>query len=212
MKFYVKIRSYSVLLKSYTIWENAMVTKKKNRGFKGKVVSEGKLKFIELGPKTKEVKAKSLDGPVRWNDDGPSDTTVRTQKSLRNLLKNQIKIENDYRVETGAVTQKLKEVDAVKEALFNWICEIRTDHIMEAAKVRFHFTGALGEADFDLSKIQLSPYLDYLTVLEERLPTKRLYSLEVTFHRTLKRSPAFKKDLRIVCSLITTYKVLQFRN
>jgi hypothetical protein len=176
---------------------------KKSRGFKEQntwersVIQGGK-----KGPRT------PLTEPKRWDEHGASKCMVRTQESLRDKLTDHLKLVNRRRKDLKL--KKLKEVDAVNAALFNWICQARANDLAAASRVTLVFASSF---TFDDAKGVLGVYNRRITMRSSRELGVKFpkFVLNLTFQRTLKTSKAFKHDLLIVASLLKSYKVHQYK-
>lgn len=187
-----------------------MEKQKKSRGFKGKVNWERSSKVDSpngRGLRFGELRAMST--PQTWQGKGPSLTTVRTQKELRNLLKSQLNVENKRG--KNLKLKKVKEVDAVNAALFEWICKARVNDLCDATLVNLIFKGPLGGWDFDMAKTHLGQYSKVTLVKESKDQKSWRWIMTVRFDRTLRLSGAFRSDLLIIASLISSYEILEYR-
>lgn len=178
-----------------------MDNQKASRGFRGKAAWKRSVKVVgtNLPPAApKESK--------QWEDDSVSDCTVRLQKGLRDILKEQLVIENARRQTDGR--DKLKEVDAVNAAIFNWVCHRRASDLAFAKEAVLVCSSSF---DYDNVIAVLGRYNSYIGKVASR--DKRLFpkfKLSLTFKRQLGRSPAFKRDLLIVASFLTNYEVKEY--
>ena len=104
--------------------------------------------------------------------------------------------------------KKLKEVDVVNSAIYQWILECRANDLFAASRVQLNFTSS-----FDLEGV-IGILGTYSQILEEERISdhkKRFYTLILRYDRRLKKSARFKQDLQIVASFINSYEVLEFR-
>lgn len=144
--------------------------------------------------------------PREWAAEGASKCTVRLDRALRDRLQTSLKQLSNREMSLGG--KKIKEVDAVNSAIHDWILNQSVGDVIRASEFKLEF-----ESRFDLQDaiVILENYGDHLTPLEVS-PGKgaKKHWIRLKAHRTIQRSPAYRRSITIVASIMSGYQVSQY--
>ena len=141
--------------------------------------------------------------PRKWDAEGASECTVRIDRNLRDRLKSTLKQLSAREISLEA--RKTKEVDAVNEAIHDWLVNRAVNDVIRASEFKLQF-----DASFDLQAaiLILEKYGDHLALVEMS-PRKgaKTHWMLVRARRSIQKSAAYRRSLTIVLSIMSGYQV-----